>query len=717
MTLRVLWGKLRKNNKKDYRQFQFCIVFAMMLVSSYLMMMFSPLVQNSLPDGGDTGKQAYMVFALAVAGCTVFVWYTARLFLRYKSREIGIFLALGAEKGMLSRALFLEMAKMIAVYSLEGIVSGAFLSLIVGQVMAYITAKVNETRFAFTIVGIGTSVLYGIVILMLVLLLVKRAMKRTNIMDVINEQRKQEMIQKMVTKRYLLVGMAFIIVGILGGYFLGPVVLKLTGVLPGAWTNGFYVLAVIGVYQVMVYSISCHERGRNPQKYYNNLLNYGMMKFQGASVVKNMLVIVLLIVGGLYAIYYIPQQMFTAYEQEQAYEDEYSYRYLNDANELTKEQLMELAKKHGIKIRDYREGAFIRVIGDGIERDMDDKGKLLEEHYDNYAEYDCTSASEYERLTGISLKIPRGGYYLIQPENGGENTWYKFDDMTMLHAEHSGENIAMKYLGNTEYSALVITPNNGLSFGSRFVLNDQDYEVLEAELPIERTETQVLFNTSDGEGELAFAAELYKEYALGMSQGMNVMEYYNSQEAIRKGADYADMCEDAIVNPDVPAKETDWQFVPIMMPLRNQQTILGNAIRFMLFIYVAVICFAAVGIIGYTRSQSVGISNAQVFEDIKKLGADKRYRRELMKKQIGKIYVLPTCVGAAVTVIYQFIILWGNDGAILPHEVKTMVLAVGAAVLVMLYQYVMYRKSVKQVGEMLKLGKGEKEIYRKQAEC
>lgn len=703
MTLSMLWGKLRKNNKKDYRQFQFCITFAMMLVSSYLMMMFSPLVQDSLPDGGDTGKQAYMIFALAVVGCTIFVWYAARLFLRYKSREIGIFMALGAEKGMLSRALSMEMAKMTAVYSLEGIASGVVLSLIVGQIMAVITAKVNDTRFAFTIAGIVSSVLYGVVLLVIVFLLVRCSMKRTNIMDVINEQRKQEKIQKMVTKRHLIAGVTLIIVGILGGYLLKPIVLKLTGVLPGAWTNGFYVLVVVGVYQVMVYSVSCHERGRNPQKYYNNLLNYGMLKFQGASVVKNMLVIMLLIVAGLYAIYYIPQQMFTAYEQEQAYEDEYSYRYLNDADEVTREQLLELAGKHGVKISDYREGEFIRVVGDGIERDMDDSGRLLEEHYDNYAEYDCISASEYEQLSGISLTIPKGGYYLIQPANAGENTWYKFDDMTVLHAESTGRDIAMEYLGNTEYSVLVVTPNNGLSFGSRFVLNDQDYEELRENLPAEKMETQVLFDTDAGDGEVLFAKELYREYALRMSEGMNVMEYYNSQEAVRRGADYADMCDDAVVDPDVPAKETDWQFAPIMMPLKDQQTVLGNAIRFMLFIYVAVICFAAVGIIGYTRSQSVGISNAQVFEDIKKLGADKKYRRELMKKQIGKIYVLPTFIGTAVAVIYQFIILWGNDGVILLYEKKTMVLAVGVAAVVMLYQYVLYRKSVKCVGAMLKL--------------
>lgn len=52
MTLRVLWSRLRKRNKKDYRQFQFCIVFAMMLVSSYLMMLYSPLVKSAMPEGG-----------------------------------------------------------------------------------------------------------------------------------------------------------------------------------------------------------------------------------------------------------------------------------------------------------------------------------------------------------------------------------------------------------------------------------------------------------------------------------------------------------------------------------------------------------------------------------------------------------------------------------------------------------------------------------------
>ena len=59
--------------------------------------------------------------------------------------------------------------------------------------------------------------------------------------------------------------------------------------------TAYHTNTVIGLYQLLVYSVSCRQKGRNPQKYYNNLLYYGMMKFQGASVVRNMLVITLLL--------------------------------------------------------------------------------------------------------------------------------------------------------------------------------------------------------------------------------------------------------------------------------------------------------------------------------------------------------------------------------------------------------------------------------------
>ena len=188
-----------------------------MLISSYLMMVFSPLVKNALPDGGDSLKMAGMIFGIAAAGCLMFVWYAISIFLRYKSREMGIFMALGTEKGILARALYQEMAKMIGLYTMEGIALGAVLSLVIGKIMEVLTARVNDASFGFTAEGFLTSLLFGLVLFLMAVLLTRKAMKRTNIMDVIYEQRKTEKIKNKVTKKYLISGVILIAVGVFIG--------------------------------------------------------------------------------------------------------------------------------------------------------------------------------------------------------------------------------------------------------------------------------------------------------------------------------------------------------------------------------------------------------------------------------------------------------------------------------------------------------------------
>lgn len=700
MTLSTLWSRLRKKNKGDYRQFKFCITFAVLLVSSLLIMICSPLIQSSLPAGGDSGKQIYLICGVAIVGCLIFAVYASRLFLRYKSREIGIFMALGAQKNTLGNALFVELGKIIGMCGAAGIVLGAVIAFLVGKVMEILTADVNDARFAFTLAGFIVSVLFTLVLFLVVQFLARLAMNRTNIMDVINEERKQEPMKKSVSKGYFISGVILAAVGFFVAVILNQITVYSFGIWMGGWTNAFYLLVAFGVYRILVYAVSSRQKGRNPQKYYNNLIHYGMIKFQGASVVKNMLVITLLIFAALYAISYIPSNL----NSETELEDDFSYRYLNDADEPAEDEIRKLAGEQGISVEEYREGAFIRVIGSGTEHDQNDEGKLQEDYYDKYAEYDCTSASEYEKLTGIKLDIPKGGYYQIEGRGAYENIFYQFGDMDKLFIESQEEFMPMEYLGNTVYHALIITVSNGMGAGSRFVVSDEDFEVLKEGLLPEKMETQVLFKTKgDLKAAAVFAKKFYKQYVEGMSEDMNVMGYYNPMEEVRRGSDYKDMAGDATVDADNPLKETDWQYDPIMTPLIKQQRIMMLANRMLLFGYVFLICFAAVGIIGYTRSQSMGIANAQAFEDIKKLGANKAYRRELMKELIKKVFVLPTAVGIVLTLLYEGMILVTSDRMFTSEDMQMMLIMAGLSLLAAVYQYVIYRVSVKKVGGLLKV--------------
>ena len=94
LSLSDLLKKLRKYNQRNYLQFIFCMTFSVLLVTSYAVMLYSTIVQQTLPVGGDSRKQVMMIFAIAIAGCLIFIMYAANLFLKYKSRETGVFLAL-----------------------------------------------------------------------------------------------------------------------------------------------------------------------------------------------------------------------------------------------------------------------------------------------------------------------------------------------------------------------------------------------------------------------------------------------------------------------------------------------------------------------------------------------------------------------------------------------------------------------------------------------
>lgn len=656
MTLRNLWGKLRKRNKGDYRQFQFSTAFAVMLISSFLMLVCSPLIQGALPEGGDSEKQIWMSFGVSAIGCVVFVLYVTKLFLRYKSREIGIFLALGAEKHTLKRSLAGELAQMTAVCSAIGILLGAVIAFTTGNIIEVLIADVYDGNFTFTASGLLLSVCYALVLFLFIQFQAGRAMKRTNVMEVINEQRRQEPMKQSVSKAYLISGIALALAGIFCALILPQIVAYTTGIFLGAWTNAFYLAAVFGVYRVLVYAVS-----------------------------------------------YLPM-MLSDSSSERDYEAEYSCRCLNDADEPSESGINDLAEAYGITVENYREGDFLRVFGSGTERDADENNQLIETYYDRFAQYDVTSASEFEKLTGISLDIPAGSYYQIIGSTSYENIWNHFGDMDKLYIESEDAYLPLSYIDTVPYESLNISGDNNMGDASRFVVSDADFDRLKAGLSDSSLETQVLFgtegNTSD---EIAFSNELFRTFAEGMSDGMDVLTYYNAASAEREGAEYTETFSGAVVDPENPLKAADWQFAPQLVPLLDQQMIMALAARLLTFSYIFIICIAAVGVIGYTRSQSVGLTNQQVFEDIRRLGADRQYRRALMRRQLRKVFVLPTILGAGLCLLYELLMRWNNDGQISAGEIKSMLIITVIAAVIAVYQYAVYRLSIRKTGRLLKL--------------
>lgn len=698
MTLFNILGKLRKHNKGNYKQFNFCLFLSVMLVSTLLFFVFSPFVQSRLPIGGDSRKMIYMIFAAAVVGCILFGAYATGLFLRFKSREIGVLMALGTEKNILAKELIKDIEIQVFKNAVMGLGGGMLVSLGIGKAYEVLIQSVENDTFQLSVTGFATAILYVFIIVIIVLLMALRFMNQANVIDIINEDRRNEPIKENVSKKYFLNGIVFIILGIFGGLVLPSTLGTFFKFRPSPVFNAFYILVLIGLYQIMVYSIAVHKRGRNPQKYYKSLISFGIMKFQGASIVRNMLIVALLLAGSLFAVFFSLTNITAGYHSISSTPDDVSYRYLKEADRITESEVESLAAKYGVTISDYREAEFIRLLGSGINRDnYDADGKLMEEYQQKDSFKNFISVSQFTKATGLELSVRNGTYLYITRKDNVESYWFLPNDLDYVENTQTGKTLKLDYAGSVEYASFFY--NTGMDGSSCYVISDEDYQVMSEGLPDNMLLTHILFQVSDSGSAYDFSKELFKIYCNSVSDSMKVIEDYDEYRAESETDNmYA---EPVTLYPERPEVAVDWKYTPAIVPLQEKTFLLNYSTLLLIFVFVMLICVIAAGVITYTRSITVALKSKRVLMDVKKLGGNQQYLNQILKTQIRKIYVLPTLVAAFLIYGYNVISLWQNDGIYSESELLSLGVEVVICLLLFGFQYMLYRISLKKAVNVL----------------
>lgn len=698
MTMLNLFTKLKKYNKGNYRQFSFCYALSVILVSTLTLFMLSPFVQSRLPIGGDSRKMLYMVYAVAVLGCVLFIIYATGLFLRFKSREVGIFMALGTPKRVLAKTLTKEIVLLILKLGIAGIIIGGVIAFVFGKVYEGFVQSATGDSFSLPLTGFIGSFLFVTITVCIVMRMAVRFLKRANLIEILNEERRTEPIKKNVDTKYLVWGIILIAVGLLGGLIIPYIVSTMLKRSLSGFPYIFYVLVFIGLYRVMVYSIAVHKKGRHPQKYYKNLISFGMMKFQGISVVRNMLIVTLLIAGSLFAIFFSATNLIQGLGSAASEANDISYRYLGDAEKLTQEQVEKLAEDYQVGIDNYREAEFLRLLGSGVSRENYDKsGKLIEEYRKQDYIKNFISADEFERVTGIAVNVQPGMYQYISREGNNENYWFLPDDLDLVQNPDSGLQKPLSYAGTVEYSSFFY--HYGQDGNANYILNDEDYAELEKGLSDEMHMTHILFDLSDTGDTYGFSKDLYARYCNSVSDSMKKMSAYDEyREATDSEYSYSEPVE---IEPERLGMEIDWKYAPVFVPIQEKSFVQSYATLLLIFIFVAIVCLVSAGVIGYTRSITVAIKSKSVLMDVKKLGADRTYLNRVLKEQVKKVYVLPTIVAVVLMFVYYTLTLWQNDGTITLNEYPMIAVNVLTCLAVCIYQYVLYRYSLKKAGKVI----------------
>lgn len=698
MTLLDVLKKLKKFHRGSYRQFSLCFLLSVLLVSALMMFLLSPFVQGRLPTGGDSRKMLYMVYAVAVIGCVLFTIYAAGLFLRFKSREVGIFMALGTERSTLAKTLMKEMAILSGKLAAIGIVIGGIVAFGLGKAYEALIQSVEGDQFGLPFSGLFGSFLFAAVEIGIMMVMSGRFMKRVNLVELLNEERRTEPIKTNVGRRYLMTGLAMIAAGLFGGLVVPAIISMAFKMRLGVYPYAFYILVLVGLYRVMVYSVAVHKRGKRPQRYYNHLISYGMMKFQGVSVVRNLLIVTLLLMGTLYAVFFSAANFMQGAYMADSEANDMSYRYLGTESRLGEQDVKAIASAHGVEIMDYREAEFIRLLGSGVLRDnYDEEGRLVEEYREKDFYKNFISASAFTRVSGLDVSVAPGTYRYISRENNTEDYWFLPEDLDLVENTDTGVKRKLAYAGTVFYSSFFY--NRGVDGNAGYILNDDDFIALREGLSDRFRMTHILFNVSENGDAYGFAKDLYSRYCSSVSERMRVMECYDEyREEAENDYGYSEL---ATLHPKRPEVDVDWKYAPVFIPLQKKNFVLTHATLLLIFIFVALVCLVSAAVIGYTRSITVAMKSKRVLIDVKKLGADRAYLERILKEQVKKVFVLPATSAIVLMFVYYTLLLWQNDGVITSNEYSVAAFNVGVCAALSICQYILYRCSFAKASQMV----------------
>lgn len=668
--IRAVFSALRKNGKGQYKLLSGCLFFGSLLITAFCMMMYSPTVQNTLPQGGDSRKQVMMIFILAVIGCAAFSVYASGLFFRYKSRETGVFLALGLSRKTLGQQLRREVIQLAVVSCGAGLILGTPLCWLIWSLFRLSLVDTPEMALIFDLRAYLIPLAFLLFVLIMLLVMQKRFLARVNVLDIIQESHRAEPVRA-VPQWYGWGGILMIAIGCLLGYFVPSFCVRvLHWYAPAIFTAPFYLPALIGLYWVLLYTVvGGWHRGKNR---YTHLIESGMMQFQGRQTVRNMLVVTVLVAGAYFASFYTPMMIVPGRAEIENRPVNYQFFYRADQDMITKSEIEKMASDFGAKVIDYVEMPSASLAIDG-EAEVETEGPLgttyTKEYREIFLEHRFFSVSSWNALTGDGL--------VLEPGECAATLDYYGDilDISLVTNPVTMQQLSVTTLPEPLPSEL---------FQDTFVLTDEDYASITQGLTPDWQEVQVLFNAENDS--YAFSKALLHSIVAHSGPETAVFDGYDRisrMNAHEAGEEYwGDQVEELnppvidLSQPDTSDFQLNWLYMPKFQALDDGNFLSNFAVFLLLFVFVAILCFGAVVVILYTRSQTLMLSNAWVYEDLRKLGASNRYLKKTAQGQIKRVFFSPILIGTVLMLGFYTLILLANGGDMVLDQNERMSLSV-----------------------------------------
>lgn len=695
-----LFRKLQKADRKQAALYLFCNFVSLLLITAYSAMMFSPTVLLVLPEGGDSRKQMIAIFVLALFGCVVFTIYASHLFFRKKAKQLGTLMALGASRRWIAPGLFREVITLSGFSSLLGIAAGLPFTCLLWSMFRLFLVNSEEMRLVFDFKCLYLSLVFFLLVVAFSCMTAYRYLKRTNIMDVVHEEHKNEPVKKL--GRWCgPAGLLLLFGGAVLGYCAPYIYMNLFGFYyPPAWLNLFYAPVFVGLYLIMLHTVVHGWRSRKKHPY-KNIISRSMMKFQGKQTVNNLLVSTVLIAGAAFAIFYLPTLSTGQLINIENRPYGYICRYPDSQKVLSEKEISDLAADYGLTLRDYKELPCLVLGTDGMVNIDDEGNRYHTEYRELLQEGRFLSESSYCALTGQSLTVAPGTYYAV---SNTEETglYYTNSDCKLFTNLTTRETLPVTFQGYVHADFLVT--RKGIN-----VLNDNDYEKIARGLSEYWKEHIFVFNVERNDS-YTFASALFYRLVDCYEPEYAIPSYYDRVEKLCVGergetywGDTEAMTKISFDSPDSTDFRNYWTYMPQIKMLDKNDFARTHAVFLMMFLFISIICILAAMIISYTRCMTIALNNRYVFDDLKRLGASPEFLMKEVKGQSKNVFAVPVGIGTGAMFVLYGLIMFGNDGKLTGTEAASLgvcLLLVGVFGIIF---YLVYLYTVKRMCRELEI--------------
>lgn len=625
MTLNDISRKLFKNSRKQYGLFFFSVVFSIAMTGAYGVLQYSPTVTNVLVDGGSTQTISQAMFFGSMLGIIVFLVYADSIFLKYKSREIGIFLSLGIDRRSVQKIVVKEYTLLFQF--------AVFVGLLLSVPLAYLCwsllnlfLETQETAFSIGWVGLIIAVLFSLLNWFILRTINRRYIKNVDILKIIKTSDENET-AKSGNLFLLILGALLVPAGIVAFFTLQNIGGFLNTLLAFVGLAG----AVLGVYLLIIQCASIGDilKKYNDKAYYKNIVFYNLLKQKIRQYTRSIFVATLLITFTVFGIGFIAAGFIDGYNV--ALNEPYDYT-INATYEhpMTESRIEEIAEESNTVITSIKH---IDCLLLGVQN--------------NYKNGECdwgsrivVSEDNFNVLSGAAISVPKGSY-TVYYDSSMEYKLNAFSAESSLFYNPTTEQ-EFYFIQNEPicYDGLF---NTRSVFSSFLILNNDDYRTIATTLADEYRAVSYMVNVENWQDTMDFQNNIL-EAVISDNNGLIFTNWHNSATFEKTGSQAEYLPFDG--NETKIARL--WSLYPLSKLSSTTTQFEAFATYLMLMLFIAIVAFvSAVMVIGLKLISTIW-DDAEVYNDLRRLGMKRKKIKELITKQMLFVYFIPTVLGCII---------------------------------------------------------------------